>query len=57
MTDLSNLRSRVAALLRETEAGPHLNETAIVKEIDSRYGPTPPDPIPDFWAIADRYGS
>ena len=56
MTDTDDLTTRVRALLLETEAGPRLDEKPIVEEVMRRHGSTPPDPIPDFWVIADRYG-
>ena len=55
MTEFRDLRGWVRALLRETEAGADFDDGAIADEIDRRYGPFPPDPIPDFWAIADRH--
>ena len=55
MKEFNDLRGWVSALLSQTEAGPDFDVAAITREIESRYGPIPPDPIPDFWDIADRH--
>lgn len=55
MNELEHLRGLVIALLRETELGTDFDERAITNELRDRYGLHPPDPIPDFWAIADRH--
>ncbi len=55
MNELEHLRNRVIALLRETELGFDFDEAAITNELRDLYGPQPPDPIPEFWAIADRH--
>ena len=55
MQEFNDLRVWVVALLKQTEAGPDFDVAAITDEILSRYGSIPPDPIPDFWAIADRH--
>lgn len=57
MKEFSDLQGRVTALLRETEAWPDFDNVAIAQEIQARYGPVAPDPIPEFWVIADRHRS
>lgn len=55
MAESEALRGRVSALLKGTEMAADFDEVGIAQELERRHGASPPDPIPDFWAVVDRH--